>query len=224
MKSGYMYCPLSLTERQILIFKCLYERCDFKNMVVKYTTEQICFDVKLIKLTPRVVNLELKKLTEKGLIEVIKKGSKGNPSIYKIIKLSELNVSYKNYVSNLNNTNFKPLDSIDEYSKNINGNSYVKPIKESDSNINIENQCNELWSKYPKKTGKPEAFQQIPKLIQKYGYNKILLCIERYCKEVEGRDFQYIQGGKRFFTSGYENYLDDTQYSNINNLDKFTII
>ena len=86
-------------------------------------------------------------------------------------------------------------------------------------NISIEKQCYELLSKYPKKTGQSNALKQIPKLIEKYGYNKILLCIERYCKEVEGRDIKYLQGAERFFTSGYIDYLEDKQYSN-----KFTII
>ena len=57
----YMNAPLKLTERQMLIYFYLYKKCDFDNMEVKVTTSQIKAGIKIIDLTDRIINTELKK-------------------------------------------------------------------------------------------------------------------------------------------------------------------
>ena len=100
-----MNAPLKLTERQMLIYFYLYKKCDFDNMEVKVTTSQIVTGVKIIDLTDRVVNAELKKMIEAGFLKLVKKGSKGNFSIYQIIKTNEIMVTNAYVIGNSNTKN-----------------------------------------------------------------------------------------------------------------------
>lgn len=83
---------------------------------------------------------------------------------------------------------------------------YIELEKEKDNKY-IE-QMNLLWSIYPNKKGKEKAFKKMPKLINKYGYEQIKRCVERYAFEKQGKDKQYIAYGSTFFTSTYADYLD----------------
>ena len=66
---NYINAPLDLTERQLLIYFFMYRNCDFKSMEVKITTSQIKTGIKLIDLTDRVINSELKKMIEKSKVK-----------------------------------------------------------------------------------------------------------------------------------------------------------
>ena len=204
----YMNCPLDLSERQTLIYKKLNERCtDYNNMTVLYTTDQLCADINCINLTPRIVNNELKKMIDKGFISVIKKGTKGNPTKYKITKISNLNVTNKNVNSNLNITHFNEENNKNVTFEKVNSELDVKPYNNIEKEKYI-NQINSIWSIYPKKNGRMFAEEQIPKLLQKYSFNELYRCVDRYTKECEGIEIRFIQGAKRFFTEGYIDYLD----------------
>ncbi|WP_297132984.1 transcriptional regulator [Terrisporobacter sp.] len=89
--------------------------------------------------------------------------------------------------------------------------------QQMDTNKNVKNvknniytlQCDELWQIYPNKKGKTQAYNKIPKLLEKYSFDEIKRCIERYSKEVEDKDKQYIKHGSTFFNTGYMDYLDE---------------
>ena len=130
---NYINAPLDLTERQLLIYFFMYRNCDFKNMEVKITTSQIKTGIKLIDLTDRVINSELKKMIEKGYLKIIKKGSKGNFSIYKIIKTNELLVTNAYLIGNLKDSNSNALDNEGVTNAYLIGNPYSKN-KEKDNN------------------------------------------------------------------------------------------
>ena len=106
---NYINAPMQLTERQLLIYFYMYKKCDFKTMKVEITTSQIAAGIKIIDLTERIINTELKKMIEAGFIKLVKKGSKGNFSIYKIIKTSELSVTNAYVISNLKDSYFITL-------------------------------------------------------------------------------------------------------------------
>ena len=205
----YMNCPLDLNERQTLIYKKLNERCnDYNDMTVLYTSDQLYEDIKCINLTSRIVNSELKKMIAKGFISVIKKGTKGNPTKYKITKISNLNVTNKNVNSNSNVNNFneqknKPVN-IEKRNSDLN----VRPYNNIEKEKYIK-EINYIWNIYPKNDGRMFAEEQIPKLLKKYDFKELYRCVERYAKECEGKDPKFIQGAKRFFTEGYIDYLDD---------------
>ena len=115
----YMNAPLKLTERQMLIYFYLYKKCDFDNMEVKVTTSQIVAGVKIIDLTDRIVNAELKKMIEAGFLKLVKKGSKGNFSIYKIIKTNEMMVTNAYVIGNSNTKNKEKDNNKKEKESNL---------------------------------------------------------------------------------------------------------
>ncbi len=87
---GYMVSPLGLTERQILIYQKLYSKCNFADMTVKYTVEQLRLDIKIVDLSMKVIYSDMQKMINLKYLEVIKQGRKGNPSVYKMVKIEEL--------------------------------------------------------------------------------------------------------------------------------------
>lgn len=81
--------------------------------------------------------------------------------------------------------------------------------KEEDKDNKYIEQINLLWNLYPNKKGKAVAFKKLPKLIEKYGFEQIKRCVERYALEKQGKDNQYIAYGSTFFNSTYVDYLDE---------------
>ena len=133
----YMNAPLKLTERQLLIYFYLYKKCDFDSMEVKITTSQIVAGVKIIDLTDRIVNAELKKMIEAGFLKLVKKGSKGNFSIYKIIKTNEMMVTNAYVIGNSKDSNSNDLKDEEVTNRYLIGNSNSKN-KEKENNIYSE--------------------------------------------------------------------------------------
>lgn len=87
----------------------------------------------------------------------------------------------------------------------------------------------EIWSAYPKKSGKTAAFKSLDSILSKYTKEEILRCVERYCKErkkeIESGDMQYILMGSSFFSNKgrWKDYLDenyDDSSSKCDNLNK----
>lgn len=66
----------------------------------------------------------------------------------------------------------------------------------------------ELWSLYPKKRGKAQAIKKIPRLLKEHGKEELKRCIERYSKEIQGKEKDYILNGSTFFNGRYIDYLD----------------
>lgn len=79
-----------------------------------------------------------------------------------------------------------------------------KKIKKEQSNKDIE----EIWRLYPRKEGKQKSIKNIPKILNKHSKEELIRCIERYKRETEGKDKQYILMGSTFFNGRYEDYLD----------------
>ena len=229
----YIIAPLDLTTEQFEIYRLLYSKMDFDTMKVKYTEEQLAIDsnAKLL-MTRRKASTIIKKFITDGLLEIYKKGSKGNPTIYSIIKIKDLiDVHQKEVKSNLKGINGtlkssvnKGLNDVTDIKSNlkgINGTLTVHPIndididKEKDTSI-IDNQIIELWSLYPNKKGKQTSIKKLPKLIKKYGFEEIKRCVDRYIKECEVNktDKKYIKHGDTFFNSGYVDYLDKEHEEN----------
>ena len=89
---GYMIIPLGLTDEQEHIYIKLYKKCDFNSMTVKYTVDQLVKDSYTnLNLTTKKIRNIIKFLLDEGYIQEVKKGSKGNPTTYKIIAIQDLN-------------------------------------------------------------------------------------------------------------------------------------
>lgn len=80
-------------------------------------------------------------------------------------------------------------------------------------NIYSANDAQEIWSIYPNKKGKDQAIKKLPKILETYGKEHISRCVERYAKEVHGKDAQFILNGSTFFNGRYKDYLDDNYKS-----------
>lgn len=74
---------------------------------------------------------------------------------------------------------------------------------------------NKLWSLYPKKVGKKNAYKYMDRLHkQGYGYEMVEWAIEQYTNKVEkaNTEMKYIKQGDTFFNTGIYDYIDNYNY------------
>lgn len=109
-----MLIPLELTERQILIYTVMYKRCDFENMCVEITADQIRTSIDCIDLSQKTVQREIQKICDLGYLQVIKKGTKGTTTIYKIIQ--DVHKMSTKCPLNISNTNYYDTQDVQEMS------------------------------------------------------------------------------------------------------------
>ena len=90
--------------------------------------------------------------------------------------------------------------------KNENNEKNVK----KNTNGDLEEFFESIWTLYPVKRGKGSVSKTQKKNLQDIGYEQIKRCIERYVSEMESlnRDKKYWKNGSTFFNSGYVDYLD----------------
>lgn len=75
---------------------------------------------------------------------------------------------------------------------------------------------NECWKLYPNKKGKSTIKDTTKKRVYKLG-EEFIRAINRYSKEVQGKEKQFMKHGSTFWNSGYEDYLDDNYEEETNN-------
>ena len=160
----YMNAPLKLTERQLLIYFYLYKKCDFDNMEVKVTTSQIVTGVKIIDLTDRIVNAELKKMIEAGFLKLVKKGSKGNFSIYQIIKTNEMMVTNAYVIGNLKDSNSNALEGDRVTNRYLIGNSNTKNKEKDNNKKEKESNLDKIISSYTNNNDLAETIKDFIKM------------------------------------------------------------
>ena len=160
----YMNAPLKLTERQLLIYFYLYKKCDFDNMEVKVTTSQIVTGVKIIDLTDRIVNAELKKMIEAGFLKLVKKGSKGNFSIYKIIKTNEMMVTNAYVIGNLKDSNSNVLEGDEVTNAYLIGNPNSKNKEKDNNKKEKESNLDKIISSYTNNNELAETIKDFIKM------------------------------------------------------------
>ncbi|WP_053985024.1 hypothetical protein [Niameybacter massiliensis] len=80
----------------------------------------------------------------------------------------------------------------------------------------IVQQVDTVWARYPLKKGKATAIKKIPKLIEQYGYEQLIRCIERYELGLQKEMWRKPQNGSTFFNSGYVDYLDENYHEGVN--------
>lgn len=87
----------------------------------------------------------------------------------------------------------------------------TKPPRKKTPN-KYDTEFDQLWQEYPNKKGKVEALRGYRKH-RKAGISTedFKGALERYKREIkrENRDKKYIMQGKRFFNTGFEDYLED---------------
>ena len=206
----YMNAPLKLTERQLLIYFYLYKKCDFDNMEVKVTTSQIVTGVKIIDLTDRIVNAELKKMIEAGFLKLVKKGSKGNFSIYQIIKTNEMMVTNAYVIGNSKDSNSNALEGKEVTNAYVIGNSNSKN-KEKENNIYSEiiKYLNEKANtNYRPSTKNTQSFISA-RLKEGFTVEDFKKVIDVKAENWIGTDFEKYLRPATLFGTKFENYLNE---------------
>ena len=70
-----------------------------------------------------------------------------------------------------------------------------------------------LWSLYPRKKGKGQVSKKAKLNALSIGYDGFAAMIERFKKDMDGKDEQFIPHGSTFFNSGYVDYLETVEPS-----------
>ncbi|MDA3730035.1 phage replisome organizer N-terminal domain-containing protein [Niameybacter massiliensis] len=91
----------------------------------------------------------------------------------------------------------------------------IEKDKEKENKKHIVQQADTVWARYPLKKGKAAAIKKIPKLIEKYGYEQLIRCIERYESGLQKETWRKPQNGSTFFNSGYVDYLDENYHEGV---------
>lgn len=97
----------------------------------------------------------------------------------------------------------------DTNNKDNKGNKDKKEKKVNNAHFSEETAA--IWKAYPNKKGTAQAMKKIPLLIQEYGYDKVLLAVERYKEEIAilKTDKKFIKYGSTFFNGGILDFLGD---------------
>ena len=207
---NYINAPMQLTERQLLIYFYMYKKCDFKTMKVEITTSQIATGIKIIDLTERIINTELKKMIEAGFIKLIKKGSKGNFSIYQIIKTNEMMVTNTYVISNLKDSDSNALEDDRVTNAYLIGNPNSKN-KEKGNNIYSEiiKYLNEKANtNYRVSTKNTQSFIKA-RLKEGFTVEDFKKVIDVKAKSWVGTDFEKYLRPSTLFGTKFENYLNE---------------
>lgn len=91
----YMISPLDLSQRQLLIYKVLYDKCDFNTMQVSITIENIKIAINVADFNYSAIYRDINKMIKKGYIEIVRKAGKGVAPAYRLVKINELKVKTK---------------------------------------------------------------------------------------------------------------------------------
>lgn len=160
-----------------------------------------------LNISHKLLVNSIKILVENDYIRQTYKGKKGTQSRYILTRFLEQNLEQNLEQKKPSNTNgSKGTMEQNSEQKRVHTSIY--------NNLNIKSNniysslSEEIWSHYPKKIGKAKAIKKLPALIKEYGQEQLLRCIERYSKEIAGRDKQFICNGDTFFNGRFMDYLD----------------
>lgn len=152
-------------------------------------------DLKGYEITKKKLQTIIKELEEEGYIEwVYKSNAKSKPSIIRNL-ISEKIAEEQATTTTKEKKDTKPK----------------KPKEPKEVNPDAEY----IWSLYPNKKGKDTAIKKIEGLLKIYTREQLETIVERYKRDKQGVDLQYIKNGSTFFTSGYKDYTDENYQENI---------
>lgn len=213
-----MVSPLGLSERQLLIYNALYKKCNFENMLVDMTIDQIILEIKSIELSYDIAYREVKKLIELGCLRVFRKKSKGKAPIYEIVKFQEKTSKLKQNQIQVK-SKLKPSNSNDcneDNASDIQVKSKLKPYtikeKEKEKEINIYSRVitrlNELTCKSYKPTTKKTVACIDARLKEGFIEDDFYKVIEIKTKEWLGTNMEIYLRPETLFGTKFEGYLN----------------
>ena len=181
----YMIIPLGMTDEEEQIYKMLYKKADFESMETKYTTSQLVADSNpIFNLTVKKVGRILKNLIDIGYLIVIKTGSKGNPTIYKIVKLIDINEDIEEG---------KLKENQREIKRKLKGNPIKEKEKENEKEDIIKTPILDLVINKLKIEMVRITTEQYKSLVTDYGINTInnqILSLDNYLLNGKGKEYK----------------------------------
>lgn len=160
-----------------------------------------------LNISHKLLVNSIKILVENDYIRQTYKGKKGTQSRYILTRFLEQNLEQNLEQKKPSNTNGSK-GTMEQNSEQKRVHTSIYNNLNIKSNNIYSSSAKEIWSHYPKKIGKAKAIKKLPALINEYGKEQLLRCIERYSKEIEGRDKQFICNGDTFFNGRFMDYLD----------------
>nr|DAL56365.1 MAG TPA_asm: putative replisome organizer protein [Caudoviricetes sp.] len=160
-----------------------------------------------LNISHKLLVNSIKILVENDYIRQTYKGKKGTQSRYILTRFLEQNLEQNLEQKKPSNTNGSK-GTMEQNSEQKRVHTSIYNNLNIKSNNIYSSSAEEIWSQYPKKIGKAKAIKKLPALIKEYGQEQLLRCIERYSKEIEGRDKQFICNGDTFFNGRFMDYLD----------------
>ncbi|TBX13691.1 hypothetical protein [Clostridium perfringens] len=160
-----------------------------------------------LNISHKLLVNSIKILIENDYIRQTYKGKKGTQSRYILTRFLEQNLEQNLEQKKPSNTNGSK-GTMEQNSEQKRVHTSIYNNLNIKSNNIYSSSAEEIWSQYPKKIGKAKAIKKLPALIKEYGQEQLLRCIERYSKEIEGRDKQFICNGDTFFNGRFMDYLD----------------
>ncbi len=214
IENGHMYSNILLK----LYLKSLKNEGKLMfNNIIPYTPEILA---KVIRVNKDTMVVALKLFQEFGLIEVLDNGAIYISDIQNFIGRSsdeaDRKRAYRKQIEDekgqlSGHLSLKcPDKTPPEKEKELD----IKKEKEIEKDIELDKkhivqQVDTVWARYTLKKGKATAIKKIPKLIEQYGYEQLIRCIERYELGLQKETWRKPQNGSTFFNSGYVDYLDE---------------
>lgn len=200
--------PLSGTQWRILmvIFRYTY---GFNRKEHSFSINFLIKAMGLKNTQYKQVCRELKRLVDMRILVEVEKPGKNNSRRLCFNKNYSL---WTNKATGLNRLEDKidqregtkktrePLDDLDHQEKNI--------LNQNLKQTSIDDLFEKIWSLYPRKKGKGQVSKTQKTKLYRIGLDELIRAIERYKKEIAGKDEQYVMYGSTFFNSGYVDYLD----------------
>lgn len=165
-----------------------------------------------------IVQATGKKVTTQNVRSALKKFEKLNFLTNTSTKTGRLITIAKWEKYQVEDIGLNKADNKDLTKRQQRGNKEVTPNKNDKNDKNEKNNKNTcakyaheidiLWNLYPRKEGKAKAIAKLPKLIEKYGFEKVREAVEAYAEEVQDREKQFIKHGSTFFNGGILDYID----------------
>ncbi|MDU2196962.1 MAG: hypothetical protein E7E21_00860 [Peptostreptococcaceae bacterium] len=214
----------------ILFNHWISQKENYNRIKKEFNRGEFEISLKIIKgtfdISDRKARSLIKRFVEDEIIMLKRKGnSSSNKSIYIYLSALEKKQENEDRVSDIVRTQLGHSEMLkNEHIQRVKGhsedtvsdivanNSKKELIKRINKKDIYTSQCDELWKLYPNKKGKQKAYEKIKKLLEKYSLEELMRSVERYSKEVEGKNKQYIQHGSTFFNGGYVDYLDENYH------------
>lgn len=222
----YMISPLDLSQRQLLIYKVLYDKCDFNTMQVSITIDNIKIAINVADFNYSAIYRDINKMIEKGYIEIVRKAGKGVAPAYRLVKINELKVKTKCKPSaNQTKTKCKPKPSnfnvlkvIENTKCKPNENQVTTNSKDKDKDIYIYSRVidylNEKASKSFKYTTKKTKSCIDARLREGFTEADFLKVIDIKTKQwKDNSDMNMYLRPTTLFGTKFESYLQESNYN-----------